>query len=409
MSTIQISHLTFGYDSSPQILFEDLNLTLDTDWKLGLVGRNGKGKSTFLRLMAGQESFLGSIQAQVKLEYYPPELSDQNQTPIEIFHTLCPFQEDWEFLSELNQLDPKLVSEVYSQIFSSFSQGEQEKLLMASLFCKSKTFLLFDEPETSLDYEGRKALVKYLKGKQGFILVSHDRFILDELVDRLLCIEEEGMSLQVGNYSSWKNNQEAKVQGLLHKNEQLHREIERLKQASEQTKNWAKKAERQKKQAFRDKSQAKEFIDRGFQGHKAAKVMKRSKSLQKRQEKALAQKKDLLKTIETQEEIKMPVLASPYRTLIRLEKVQVVYEEKEQILVPSTPISFSLHPKDCLALHGLNGTGKSSQCNSRASPLPRNDHETRAFDLFDRSTRCIRSKRFFSRLCSSQTNRSHAL
>ncbi|MDE5758472.1 MAG: ATP-binding cassette domain-containing protein, partial [Allobaculum sp.] len=345
MSTIQISNLTFGYDSSPQILFEDLNLTLDTDWKLGLVGRNGKGKSTFLRLLAGQEAFSGFIQAQVEFEYYPPRLSDLDQLPIEVFHTLCPFQEDWELLSELNQLDPKLVSEVCSRPFSSFSQGEQGKFLMASLFCKPQTFLLLDEPETSLDYEGRKALVKYLKGKQGFILVSHDRFILDELVDHILYLEEEEMSLQVGNYSSWKINQEAKVQGLLQKNEQLHREIERLKQASDQTKNWAQKAEKQKKQAFRHKNQAKEFIDRGFQGHKAAKVMKRSKSLQKRQEKALEEKKDLLKIVETQEEIKMPVLACPYRTLISLEKVQVVYEEKEHSLVPLTPISFSLHPK----------------------------------------------------------------
>ena len=360
MSTIQISNLTFGYDSTPQTLFEDLNLTLDTTWKLGLIGRNGKGKSTFLRLMAGQESFLGSIQAQVEFEYYPPRLSNPNQLPIEVFHTLCPFQEDWEFLSELNQLDAKLVNEVYTQPFSSFSQGEQGKMLMASLFCKPKTFLLLDEPETSLDYEGRQTLVEYLKGKQGFILVSHDRLVLDELVDHILCIEEDGMILQAGNYSSWQANQEAKVHALRQKNESLHREIERLKQASDQTKNWAQKAERQKKQAPRPKGQAKEFIDRGFQGHKAAKVMKRSKFLQKRQEKALEEKKGLLKAIETSEELKMPVLSSPYRTLLSLEKVQVIYEEKERSLVPHTPISFSLHPKERLALSGLNGAGKSS-------------------------------------------------
>lgn len=370
MSTIQISNLTFSYDSSPQTLFEDLNLTLDTNWKLGLIGRNGKGKSTFLHLMAGQESFLGSIQAQVGFEYYPPKLSDLNQLPMDVFHELCPFQEDWEFLSELNQLDAKLVSEVYTRPFSSFSQGEQGKLLMAILFCKPKTFLLLDEPETSLDYEGRKTLVKYLKGKQGFILVSHDRLVLDELVDHILCIEEDGMSLQAGNYSSWHTNQEAKAQELLQRNVQLHREIERLKQASDQTKNWAQKAESQKKQAPRQKNQAKEFIDRGFQSHKAAKVMKRSKTLQKRQEKALREKKELLKNINLKEEIKMPVLASPYQTLISLEKVQVVYKEKEQSLVPHKPISFSLHPKERLALYGLNGSGKSSILKAIQGLLP---------------------------------------
>lgn len=375
MAIIQISNLTFGYDSSIQPIFKDLTLTLDSKWKLGLIGHNGKGKTTFLRLLAHEEPFSGYIQTNINFERYPVKLSNLDQSPIEIFHTLCPFQEDWTFLSELNQLDSQLVNEIYIRPFSSFSPGEQGKLLMASLFCKPRTFLLLDEPETHLDLEGRKALARYLKGKQGFILVSHDRMLLDELVDHILCIEGQKMTLQTGNYSSWQANQEAKIQGLLQKNEQLHQEISRLDKACQQTKKWGQKAENQKKQEPRHKKQAKEFIDRGFQGHKAAKMMKRSKALQKRQEKAIAQKKNLLQEVDKPESITLPTLSSPYKTLLCLENVQVIYKESNQTedskqkensnisqfkIVPSKPISFSVHPKERIALAGPNGIGKSS-------------------------------------------------
>ncbi len=370
MAIIQISNLTFGYDSSIQPIFKDLTLTLDSKWKLGLIGRNGKGKTTFLRLLAHEELFSGCIQANINFERFPVELSNLDQPPIEVFHTLCPFQEDWTFVSELNQLDPQLVDEIYSRPLSSFSPGEQEKLLMASLFCKPKTFLLMDEPETHLDLEGRKALARYLKGKQGFILVSHDRMLLDELVDHILYIDGQEITLQTGNYSSWQANQEAKIQGLLQKNEQLHREISRLDKACKQTKKWGQKAENQKKQEPRQKKQAKEFIDRGFQGHKAAKIMKRSKALQKRQEKAIAQKKNLLQEVDNPESVTLPTLSSPYKTLLCLENVQVIYKESNQTkdnsnipplkIVPRKPVSFVIHPKERIALSGFNGIGKSS-------------------------------------------------
>lgn len=167
MSIIQISNLTFGYDSSTQNIFENVNLTLDSSWHLGLIGRNGKGKSTFLRLLAQEEFFLGQIQANVDFELYPLKIPNINQTPMAIFQTLCPFQEDWEFLCELNQLDSILSQEVCKRPFSTFSAGERGKIVMAMLFAKPNTFLLLDEPEAHLDFEGRKALIRYLKKKIG--------------------------------------------------------------------------------------------------------------------------------------------------------------------------------------------------------------------------------------------------
>ena len=71
MSLIQVSHLTFAYDGSYDNVFENLSFQIDTDWKLGFTGRNGRGKTTFLRLLMGQYEYRGEISASVQFEYFP--------------------------------------------------------------------------------------------------------------------------------------------------------------------------------------------------------------------------------------------------------------------------------------------------------------------------------------------------
>ena len=65
MSLINVSNLSFGYDGNIDNIFEDVSFHIDTDWKLGLIGRNGKGKTTFLKLLLGQYTYKGSISKNV--------------------------------------------------------------------------------------------------------------------------------------------------------------------------------------------------------------------------------------------------------------------------------------------------------------------------------------------------------
>lgn len=71
MSQIKVSHLTFAYEASAQNIFEDVSFVLDTDWKLGFTGRNGRGKTTFLKLLMGEHEYAGSIEAAVEFCYFP--------------------------------------------------------------------------------------------------------------------------------------------------------------------------------------------------------------------------------------------------------------------------------------------------------------------------------------------------
>lgn len=71
MSLISVNNLTFGYDGSLKNIFENVSFNIDTDWKLGLIGRNGKGKTTFLKLLLGKYEYQGAISKNVEFDYFP--------------------------------------------------------------------------------------------------------------------------------------------------------------------------------------------------------------------------------------------------------------------------------------------------------------------------------------------------
>ena len=123
MSVIQIEHLTFGYPSGDGNVFEDVSLQLDTDWKLGLVGRNGRGKTTLLRLLMGELEYRGRIQSPARFCYFPAPVPDPSRPVEAVLSGLCPASEDWEMERELSLLG--LEAEALERPFAALSQGER--------------------------------------------------------------------------------------------------------------------------------------------------------------------------------------------------------------------------------------------------------------------------------------------
>lgn len=107
--------------------------------------------------------------------------------------------------------------------FNSLSNGEQTKVLLAVLFLKENSFLLIDEPTNHLDLRTREIVSNYLKGKKGFILVSHDRVFLDNCIDHILSINRTNIEIQKGNFSSWWANKQLQDNYELAQNERLKR------------------------------------------------------------------------------------------------------------------------------------------------------------------------------------------
>lgn len=140
MSLISVNNLSFRYDGSLNNVFENVTFNIDTDWKLGLIGRNGKGKTTFLKLLLGKLEYTGIISKNVEFDYFPFEVNNKEKTAIEIVNEIAPNVEDWEIIKEINLLnsDP----EILYRNFNLLSGGEQIKILLISLFLKGKIFYL---------------------------------------------------------------------------------------------------------------------------------------------------------------------------------------------------------------------------------------------------------------------------
>lgn len=197
-----------------------------------------------------------------------------------------------------------------------------------------------------LDMQARAVLSRYLNRKRGFILVSHDRAFLDGCVDHILSINRAGIEIQQGNFSSWAENRARQDQFERSRNEKLKQDIRRLETAASQTARWSDRVEKSKTGA----------ADKGHVGHMAAKMMKRSKAVEARREKAAAEKAGLLKNIEMSGELKLSPLAHRERVLVEAKGLSVAYGEKPVL----EGLDFNLLRGERLALLGRNGTGKSS-------------------------------------------------
>ena len=244
MSIIQINNLTFGYEGTQENVFEDISLNIDTNWKLGLIGRNGKGKTTLLHILLGKYEFKGNITTLVEFEYFPFSIKNKNRITIDIIEEIIPQVEEWKMIRELNLLKTDI--EVLYRNFNTLSGGEQVKVLLASLCVKENQFLLIDEPTNHLDKEAKQIIEEYLKNKKGYILVSHDRKLLDSTVDHILAINNHDIQLMNGNYTTWKENKDKEDKFEIKQNEKLKNEIVKLGQAAKETQNWSNKVEASK-------------------------------------------------------------------------------------------------------------------------------------------------------------------
>ncbi|MGG1517148.1 Lsa family ABC-F type ribosomal protection protein [Paenibacillus oryzisoli] len=350
MSLIKVTNLTFAYEGSYDHIFENVSFQIDTNWKLGFTGRNGRGKTTFLNLLLGKYPYSGHISAQVGFDYFPFPVAHPDWLTMDVVSDIDPDYEHWMLMRELMQL--RVSEDVLYRPFDSLSQGEQTKVLLAALFLKDNRFLLIDEPTNHLDREARELVSDYLKSKSGFILVSHDRAFLDHCIDHVLSINKTNIEIQRGNFSDWWANKERQDNYELAENDKLKKDIKRLSEAAQRTNQWSHEVEKTKNGTRNSGSK----VDKGYIGHKAAKMMKRSKSMEHRQQAAIDEKSGLLKNIETAESLKLAQLVYHARELAALDHVSLYYGERQVC----SDVSFTVEQGDRIALSGKNGSGKSS-------------------------------------------------
>ena len=353
MSLINVTNLTFAYDGSYENIFENVSFQLDTNWRLGFTGRNGRGKTTFLNLLLGKYEYRGSISASMAFSCFPYQVANPEGLAIDAVEDMDPEYEYWRVARELDKL--QLDEQVLYRPYKTLSNGEQTRLQLAVLFSRENHFLLIDEPTNHLDIQGRRLVSQYLNSKKGFILVSHDRAFLDGCVDHILSINKSDIEVCRGNFSTWWENKQRQDAFEQAENEKLKKEISRLEETAREKADWSDTAERRKlRTGPMDVDNVKGW--RPLQGAKAKKQMARAKAIEQRQAAAIEEKSRLLKNIERSDDLK--IFQTPFhaKRFVELKDVTIDYGSG----AVCEKVSFSIQPGDRIALQGANGSGKSS-------------------------------------------------
>ncbi len=356
MSKINVTNLTFSYPGSANYVFENTSFCVDSSWKLGFIARNGKGKTTLFNLFLKKYEYGGEIFSSLIFDKFPYEVGEENlKKPFcEFYFYLKEECEFWRLEMELNKL--KCDSELLYRPFNSLSHGERTKLMLALLFSGENDFLLIDEPTNHLDSSARIAVREYLNGKSGFILVSHDRELLDGCVDHVLAINKKSIQVQKGNFSSWWENKQREDSFSLSENEKHEREIKRLSGAMERLNSWADKSERSKI-GNKGKREGTTKGARAYIGEKTRKMESLKKNAESRILREIRENEDMLADIESSSPLKLNPLKINGKNLVFAKEFYVGYEEGNYAL---KNFNFAIKSGERIFIRGKNGSGKTT-------------------------------------------------
>ncbi|GAA0361848.1 ribosomal protection-like ABC-F family protein [Bacillus horti] len=247
-------------------ILENIQTTIQRGDIIGIIGKNGAGKSTLLKLLNEELSPTSG-----KIKKVQPQLK---MTTVEQETTSYSFE-------EMTSQEVTLLEKwnVPTHDFSSLSGGEKLKARLAIGIAQGSDLLLLDEPTNHLDEQSTEFLIQLLKNYKGtVILVSHDRYFLDEVVTKIWSIENKKVVTYKGNYSNYMEFRQQKRKAQQHDYEQQQKRISQVEGQISELKSWSKKGHAQ--------STKQEGI-KEYHRKKAKRLDSQVKSKQKRLEKEL--------------------------------------------------------------------------------------------------------------------------
>lgn len=203
---VQDSAIAVGSGVERKVLAEPVNFEVRRGEKWGIIGENGVGKSTLLKILQGQLPHTGKIRwaAQTKISYFEQESTNLHptKTVMQEIHDRVPTWLDYDVRSLLGKV--RITGEeVYKQV-GVLSGGERAKVCFAVMMLNKANILILDEPTNHLDIAMKEVIEDAMKTFTGTILfVSHDRYLLDQVADHILEITPDGVKTYKGGFQSW--------------------------------------------------------------------------------------------------------------------------------------------------------------------------------------------------------------
>lgn len=321
-----------------RMLLENINATIKKHEIIGIIGRNGSGKSTLLKAIMGSfEVTNGHIQKlKEKLSLYYVEQEEAS------------FEVDTVSVEEAELLRKWCVPDVsYEQL----SGGERLKLRLARGFAQKPNLLLLDEPTNHLDVASTKQLIALMKSYDGaIVVVSHDRYFLDQVVTKIWSIEERTLIEQQGNYSHYIEVRQQRRLAQQRAYDKQQRKIEQLEKQMEDLSSWSDKAHRQS---------TKQEFPKEYYRVKAKRMDAQVKSKRKMIEREL--EKNKVEQVSKEHVVKFKLQSGNKVGKRFLQAKNVSKRFLDRLLFDNT--NFTILHGERLALVGANGSGKTTFLN----------------------------------------------
>lgn len=377
MPSITLSNLSWSTpDGRP--LFSNLNIVFGPE-RAGLVGRNGIGKTTLLKLISGELSpSQGSVTAPSRIHVLRQSVQvAEEETVADLFGArhalvlLARAQAGSATLEELADIDWMLEANIEAALarfglsmpsttsLAKLSGGQRTRAALAAQVYRAPEFLILDEPTNNLDRDGRAAVIELLNGwRQGAIIVSHDRELL-ETVDSIAELTSLGIGRYGGNWSHYRERKALELASVRHDLVEAEKRLGAVERKAQET------AERQARRDGAGKKKAAEGgmprISAGGRAMRAEQTGGENVATARRMTgEARAGVADARRRIEVLEPFKLSLPSTGLvasRTVLRLEEIAVGYERDAPLL---SDLSLAITGPERIAVAGPNGTGKTT-------------------------------------------------
>ena len=379
--SITINNLLYRLPNQ-EVLFQDISFSISNGQKVSLVGNNGTGKSTLLRIIAGQLSpNKGEVTNSEKPYYIPQHFGQYNHNTVAealgvdqkikalqailsgnvtTKHMEC-LDDDWEIESRIHSALSfwQIPQITLTQPMSLLSGGEKTKIFLSGIAIHTPEVVLMDEPSNHLDTDSRQMLYTYIQRYKGtMLIVSHDKTLLNQL-QTTLEIHRKTISIYGGNYNFYAQQKQEKLNT-------LHQDIENKEKALRQAKDVEQKSlERQNKLDTRGKQKQEKAglptIMMKTLKNNAEKSTSKMKTIHNEKINAIAQQVDQLRKERPDiDKMKLNISNSTlhkHKTLIAARGINHQYNHT--MLWPQ-PLDIDITSNERIVIKGKNGSGKTT-------------------------------------------------